>query len=120
MCSREPVAGALDVDDDGVVEQAVEERGGRRRRRRTARPHSAKPRLEVRIMAPFSYRALTSWKNRLAPSGSMEDVADLVDDEQGGAGVEAELVGEAVLAAGLAEGRRRVRPGCGGRRSCRP
>ena len=30
-------------------------------------PHSAKPRFEVRIMAPFSYQALTSWKNRLAP-----------------------------------------------------
>lgn len=32
-------------------------------------PHSAKPRLDVRIMAPFSYRALTSWKNRLPPPG---------------------------------------------------
>ena len=30
-------------------------------------PHSAKPRFEVRIIAPFSYRALTSWTQRLPP-----------------------------------------------------
>ena len=30
-------------------------------------PHSAKPRFEVRIMAPFSYLVLTIWKKRLAP-----------------------------------------------------
>ena len=40
----------------------------------------------------------------MAPVGVDGHVADLVDDEQGSAGVEAELVGEALLAAGLAEG----------------
>ena len=30
-------------------------------------PHSLKLRFDVRMTAPFSYRALISWKNRLAP-----------------------------------------------------
>ena len=32
-------------------------------------PHSANPRLDVRINGAFFVRALTSWKNRLAPAG---------------------------------------------------
>jgi hypothetical protein len=61
-----PVAGALDVDDDCVVQGrsrcAVMITGSPK-----TSPHSAKPRFEVWIMAPFSWRGLTSWKNRFAP-----------------------------------------------------
>ena len=53
------VAGASDLDDDGVVEKRVEEHGGDHGIAEDV-AHSQGPRLEVRIMAPFSYRALTS------------------------------------------------------------
>lgn len=38
----EPIARSLDLDNNGVVKQAIKQ------------PHSAKPRFEVRIIAPFS------------------------------------------------------------------
>jgi hypothetical protein len=49
----QPVTGALDLDDDGVVQQTIQQ-GGCDDRIAEDSPHSAKPRLEVRIMAPFS------------------------------------------------------------------
>jgi len=62
------VARPFDLDDDGMVEETIEQRGGDHRIAEDL-AHSAKPRLEVRIIALFSYRALTSWKKRLAPPG---------------------------------------------------
>ena len=53
-------------------------------------------------MAPFSYRALTSWK-RLAPPGVMGEVADLVDDEQAAVAEEADLLDQAAFAFSAAE-----------------
>jgi hypothetical protein len=55
----EPIAGSFDLHDDGMVKQSVEQR------RRddgisNISPHFAKPRFDVRIIAPRSYRALTS------------------------------------------------------------
>ena len=47
------VACAFDLDDDGVVEKAVEQRGGDDRVAEDL-AHSAKPRFDVRIMAPRS------------------------------------------------------------------
>ena len=49
----QPVAGALDLDDHGVVQEPIEERGGDHRIAEHL-AHSAKPRLEVRIIAPRS------------------------------------------------------------------
>ena len=49
----QPIAGTLDLHDDGVVQQSVEQCRGYDRIAEHP-PHSAKPRLEVRIMAPFS------------------------------------------------------------------
>ena len=60
------IAGALDLDDNGVMEQAVEQRGGDDRIAEHLSP-LGEAAVRVRIIAPFSYRALTSWKNRLPP-----------------------------------------------------
>jgi hypothetical protein len=49
----QPVAGPFDLDHHGMVEQAIEQRGGDHGPPKTS-PHSAKPRLEVRIIAPRS------------------------------------------------------------------
>ena len=59
MCSArgrratQAIARAFDLDDDGVVKEPVQEGRGDDGITKTS-PHSAKPRLEVRIMAPFS------------------------------------------------------------------
>jgi hypothetical protein len=59
-------AGAFDLDHDGMMEQPVKQRGGDDGIAEDLAP-LGKPRLEVRIIAPFSYRALTSRKKRLPP-----------------------------------------------------
>ena len=64
----QPITRSFDLDDDGVVKQSVEERGCDDGIAEDV-AHSPKPRFEVRIIAPFSYRALTSWKKRLPPPG---------------------------------------------------
>ena len=53
MHGTEAVARALDLDDDSVVQEPVEQRGGDDGIAEDL-AHSAKPRLEVRIIAPFS------------------------------------------------------------------
>lgn len=47
------IAGTLDLNDDSVMEQPVEQRGGDDGIAEHV-AHSAKPRFEVKIMAPFS------------------------------------------------------------------
>lgn len=47
------IAGALDLDDQSVVKKAVEQRGGHHRIAKDITPFG-EPRLDVRIMAPFS------------------------------------------------------------------
>ena len=48
------VTGALDMHDDGVVKKSVEQRGRDHGIPPKTSPHSAKPRFEVSIIAPFS------------------------------------------------------------------
>ena len=47
------VAGTFDLNDNGMVQQPVEQGGGDDGVANTS-PHSAKPRFEVKIMAPRS------------------------------------------------------------------
>ncbi len=49
----QPVAGAFDLNDDGMVEQPVEHAVATTGSPKTC-PHSENPRFEVRIIAPFS------------------------------------------------------------------
>lgn|GEM_PF-3097179 len=67
--AAQPVARAFDLNDDGVVQEPVEEGRGDDRVAEDFAPFG-KAQFEVRIIAPFSYRALTSWKNRLPPPGT--------------------------------------------------
>jgi len=62
------VAGAFDLHDDGMMQEPVEQRGGDDGIAEHVAPFG-KTRFEVRIIVPLSYRALTSWKNRLPPPG---------------------------------------------------
>ena len=92
----EPITRTRDPNDDGVVKQPIEECGSSPK----TLPHSAKPRFEVSIMASFSYRALTSWKNRLPPPAT---TGDFVDDKQRESAKEPDLVARGASALGLGE-----------------
>ncbi|WP_456306655.1 hypothetical protein [Nguyenibacter vanlangensis] len=59
--------------------------------------------MEVRIIDPFSYRALTSWKNRLAPTAGDRQVSDFIHDQQRGTGLETDLFREAAFALGASK-----------------
>ena len=59
------IARALDLDDDRVAKEPVQEGRGHTGSPKTS-PHSARPRLEVRMdHCAFFVAGLTSWKNRL-------------------------------------------------------
>ena len=102
------IAGALDLDDDGMVEQPIEQRGG--------------DDGIAEDLAPFGeaavggedHRALLvagvdELEEQIAAAGDDRQVADLVDDEQREAAEEADLLAQSALAFGLGEGARRDR-----------
>ena len=62
----ELITRTLDLNDDGVVKQPIEECVATTGSPKTS-PHSAKPRFEVSIMSPFSYRVFDELENKLPP-----------------------------------------------------
>lgn len=58
----------LELDDDGVVREAIEERASGDGIAEDLSP-LGEAAVRGRIIAPFSYRALTSWKNKFPPPG---------------------------------------------------
>jgi hypothetical protein len=63
--TAQPVACAFDLNYTGVVQKAVQQSSCNHPVAKDVTPFS-KPRFGVRITAPFSYLALTSWARRLA------------------------------------------------------
>src|SRR5215207_2932315 len=66
-------------------------------------PHSAKPRLEVRIMALFSVAGVDELEEQIASAGHDRHVADLVDDEERGATEIADALAQGAIALGFCE-----------------
>ena len=101
--SREPVALALDVDGDRVVQQAVEDGGGDHRV-----AEDVPPGAEALVAGDDDRAALVAAADELEEQvGALaidRDVADLVDDQDLRLGEELELLVEAVLGERLAEG----------------
>ena len=106
----QPVAGAFDVDDDGVVEQSVEQGGGD-----DGIAEQLAPFREAAVggedHGALLVAGVDELEEQVGGAAVDGDVADLVDDEQRGAGEEADLLGEAVLAPGLGEGLDEFREG---------
>ena len=107
----EPVAGAFDLDDDAVVQEAVEQRGG--------------DDGIAEYLAPFGESAVggedhgallvagvDQLEEEVAATGSDGQVADLVDDQQRGAAEEADLLAQPPLAFGFGEDTDDVGQGC--------
>ncbi|WP_338074416.1 MULTISPECIES: hypothetical protein [Komagataeibacter] len=61
----QPIAGSLDLHD-GIVQETITKRGCDDGIAKHVGPFGT-PRLEVRIIGPFLYRALINRKNRLVP-----------------------------------------------------
>jgi hypothetical protein len=99
----EPIARSLDLDNNGVVKQAIKQCCGDDGITKTS-PHSAKPRFEVRIIAPFSYRAVDQLEEQIAAAGHDREVTNLVDDKEGGAGEEPQALAQGAFAFGFCEG----------------
>src|SRR4029077_1755465 len=98
----ESIAGALDLDDLGVVEQAIEQGGG--------------DDLDAEDVAPFAEAAvggedhgaalvagIDELEEQVGAAGGDRQVSDLVDDEQGVAGDEANALLELSFALGLGQ-----------------
>jgi hypothetical protein len=99
----ESIAGALDLDDLGVVEQAIEQGGG--------------DDLVAEDVAPFAEAAVggedhgaalvagvDELEEQVGAAGGDRQVADLVDDEESIAGNEADALLELSFALGLGQG----------------
>ena len=85
----ESITRTLDLNDDGVVKQPIEECVATTGSPKTS-PHSAKPRFEVSIMAPFSYRVFDELEEQIAAAGndminSHHDKAHSIAEGMGGA-----------------------------------
>jgi hypothetical protein len=98
----QPIAGAFDLDHDGVVQQSVQQRGGDDRI-----PEDLAPFREATVLRQDHCALFVSGIDQLeeqagAPAGDGQ-VADLVDDQQRGAGVEADLFAQAPLTFGLGQ-----------------
>ena len=103
------VAGAVDLDDDGMVEQAVEQRSGD-----DGIAEDVAPFGEAAVGGEDHGAALVAGGDQLeeqvAAAGDDQQIADLVDDEQGGAAEEADLVAQAEVVQGES---RPSAPSCG-------
>jgi hypothetical protein len=96
------VAGALDLDDDGVVQEAIEERRGD-----DGIAEHFTPLREAAVGGEdhraFLVAGVDQLEEQVGAAGGDRQVADLVDDEQARPGEEADLVAEAAVAFGAAE-----------------
>ncbi len=105
---------SVDMDDDGVVQEPVEEGGGD-----DGVAEDLGPLGEAAVRGEDHGALLVAGVDELeeqaGASGGDGEVADLVDDEQRGAGEEAELLDEPPLPLGLGEGRDDLGEGVGSR-----
>ena len=96
------VAGALDLDDHGVVQEPIEERGGNHRVAEDLAPLGKAPIGGEDHGAPL-VASVDQLEEQAAAIGDDRQVADLVDDQERGTAEEADLVAQPALALGLGE-----------------
>jgi hypothetical protein len=96
------VAGPLDLDDDGMVQKTVEERGADDGIAEDLAPfgEAAVRREDHRA---FLVTGIDQLEEQVGAATGDGQVADFVDDQQLGAGIEADLLAEPALALGLGQ-----------------
>ena len=63
-------------------------------------------------MAPLFVASVDQLEEQVGAAGGDGQIADLIDNQQGGPGIEADLLGQSALAFGLAQRRDQVGQGC--------
>ena len=97
------VAGALDLYDDGVVQQSVEQRGGHYGVAEDLSPFG-KAAIRGEDHGAFFIASVDQLEEQIGPALGDRQVADLIDDKQCGTGVEADFLGQSSFAFSLDHG----------------
>ena len=98
----EAIAGALDLHDDGVVEQPVEQRGGDDGIAEDVAPFG-KAAVGGEDHGAAFVAGVDELEKQIAAAGHDGQVADLVDDQQRGAGKEPDALVQTAFALGAGE-----------------
>jgi len=98
----EPVAGALDLDDDGMVQQAIEQGRGDNRAAEDVAPFGEAAVRGQDHGAPL-IPGVHELKDQIAAAGDDGQVADLVDDQQLRPAQEAQAFAQGAFALGLGQ-----------------
>jgi hypothetical protein len=96
------IAGALDLNDDGMMEQPVEQRGGDDGITEDVTPFG-KATVGSEDHGALFVAGVDELEEQVAAAGGNRQVADLVDDEQRTAAQEADFLAQRALALGLGE-----------------
>ena len=110
----ESIAGAFDLNDDGVMQQSIQQRGGDHGVAEHIGPFG-KASIGGEDHGTFFVARTDQLKEQIGAFPGQWQVADLIDDEQRSSGIESKFVGQLSGAMGQRQGR----PGCIGRRFCR-
>ena len=98
----EPIARSLDLDDDGVMEKPIQQCGGDDRIAEDVAPFGEAA-VGGEDHRPLLVAGVDQLEEQVAAAGNDRQVADLVDDEQRGAGEPADALAQASLALGLGQ-----------------
>jgi len=101
--SSQPIAGTLDLDDHGVVEQAIEQRGGDDGIAEDFTP-LGKPPVGCQDHGAFFVTRIDELEEQIGAAGGDRQITDLIDDQQARSNQEADLVGQTALSLGPVEG----------------
>lgn len=99
----QPIAGTLDLDDHGMVEQAIEQRGGDDGIAEDLAPLGKTP-VGCQDHGTFFVTRIDELEEQIGAAGRDRQITDLIDDQQARSNQEADLVGQATLSLGPVEG----------------
>ena len=106
--SPEAITRAIDLDDDGVMQQAVEQRGGDDGAAEDFTPFG-KASVRGEDHRPFFIARIDQLEEQIATTGYDREVTDLVDDQQRWPAVEADPLAQRALPFGLGKRTDQVR-----------
>jgi hypothetical protein len=98
----QPIAGTLDLDDDRVVQQPIQQRGGDHGIAEDLTPFR-KAAVRGQDHGALFVSGVDQLEEQVGAAAGDGQIPDLVDDEQRGAGIEADLFGQAPLSFSLGQ-----------------
>ena len=100
--TAEAIAGALDLDDDGMVKQAVEQRGGDDGAAKDIAPFG-KAAVRGQNHGAALVAGIDQLKEQVTASGDDRQIADFIDDQQLGPAQKAQAFAQSALPLRLGE-----------------